>query len=370
MISLPYSEKLNIGSLSRIFANTSECYKFFWFRALIDTTVNDGRDTVSFDELVDKMLAEAWYMVTEYHLNLGPNDTLEKTIIYIKEISGIKSCMKENELLDYFEGCSDKKFLDMKRTLINEVPYRLQAPFLADMKSSEWNAGAKNRIEKINAHKHLLYYFYDIGGLDTKIRINSEWIKYFEENYEIINGWMQFNLVIYLQKRNPSVPGISDKLAAPQTRKLEDVKRFWKIIMEIKPVREIYSNKELSINDFSIDHFVPWSYVANDEFWDLSPTTKSINSSKSNNLPEWNRYFEPLCMQEYDSYKMIRANDRVHDEFEKLSKEHLNNGEIKHKLYEEEISEEEFSERLEDVIYPVYQSAKNSGFENWIYKSF
>ncbi|MDY5576621.1 MAG: HNH endonuclease domain-containing protein [Lachnospiraceae bacterium] len=39
-------------------------------------------------------------------------------------------------------------------------------------------------------------------------------------------------------------------------------------------------------NDISIDHFVPWSYVAHDEMWNLNPTTKSINSSKRNNLLE------------------------------------------------------------------------------------
>lgn len=32
---LPYSENLEIQYLSRIFDNTSECYKFFWFQAII-----------------------------------------------------------------------------------------------------------------------------------------------------------------------------------------------------------------------------------------------------------------------------------------------------------------------------------------------
>ena len=50
----------------------------------------------------------------------------------------------------------------------------------------------------------------------------------------------------------------------------------------------------LTDKDISIDHFVPWSYVAHDEFWNLSPTTRSINSSKSNNLPKWDIYFPKL----------------------------------------------------------------------------
>lgn len=59
-----------------------------------------------------------------------------------------------------------------------------------------------------------------------------------------------------------------------------------KLILSLEPVHEIYIGQILTENDISIDHFVPWSYVAHDEMWNLNPTTKSINSSKRNNLLE------------------------------------------------------------------------------------
>ena len=34
-MQLPYSEELNIGYLSRLFDNTTNCYKFFWFQAIL-----------------------------------------------------------------------------------------------------------------------------------------------------------------------------------------------------------------------------------------------------------------------------------------------------------------------------------------------
>ncbi len=37
---------------------------------------------------------------------------------------------------------------------------------------------------------------------------------------------------------------------------------------------------------------------------DLNPTTKSINSSKSNYLPNWDTYFKRLAMLEYQSYNL------------------------------------------------------------------
>ncbi len=83
-MQLPYSEELNIEYLARLFDKTSECYKFFWFKAIV-THVTSGKQVISYEELVDEMIADAWYMVTEYHLNLGPKDTLESVVNLIKQ---------------------------------------------------------------------------------------------------------------------------------------------------------------------------------------------------------------------------------------------------------------------------------------------
>lgn len=74
----------------------------------------------------------------------------------------------------------------------------------------------------------------------------------------------------------------------------------------------------------SVDHFVPWQYVAHDELWNLHPTTKSINSSKSNNLPVWDMYFSQLAGLEYQSYKLSKENDVVKGAFDNIAKYHLN----------------------------------------------
>ena len=35
-MNLPYSDKLNIAALSRLFDNKAECYKLFWFQAVLE----------------------------------------------------------------------------------------------------------------------------------------------------------------------------------------------------------------------------------------------------------------------------------------------------------------------------------------------
>ena len=162
------------------------------------------------------------------------------------------------------------------------------------------------------------------------------------------------------------VPGIADKLYPPQERKLEKVKKYWKLLLTLKPVHEIYGDIELTDKDISIDHFVPWSYVAHDEFWNLHPTTRSINSSKSNNLPDWNRYFPQLAKLEYGSYEMMWEYDAVHDAFEVCAKEHLNDDAVRRKIYRKGRDLASFTNALEEIVKPIYHSAKNCGFKDCI----
>ena len=101
-MNLPESEKLNIASLSRLFDNKSECYKLFWFQAIL-TYVCKGQQEITFEELIDEMIADAWYMVTEYHLNLGPKDTLKKTVNYIAETTNMLPSVKKKVILGMSE---------------------------------------------------------------------------------------------------------------------------------------------------------------------------------------------------------------------------------------------------------------------------
>ena len=69
---------------------------------------------------------------------------------------------------------------------------------------------------------------------------------------------MRYNLIMYLQRRNPNVPGIAEKLDVPRKRQMNLVIQYWKKIIEIKPVDEIYLNQPLTSQNISID---PVSYT-------------------------------------------------------------------------------------------------------------
>mgnify|MGYP002626748330 CR=1 FL=1 len=364
-MQLPYSEKLNTASLARIFDNKSESYKLFWFKAILHE-VALGRNEISFRELIERMIVDAWYMVSEFKLNLGPADTLEKTVLYISGQKLFLPTEKEEVLLSYLRNSTDPQLRAYMRTLSQNVPYRLQAPLIETPDSKLWYRTAAI-ADYINSQNGVMYLIEHNGSLENRIIINDTWMEYLQSNLGILIGWTDFNLITYLQRRNPTVPGISNKIYPPQERNLTAATNYWKHIIRQGGVIDIYSGEELTAHGISIDHFVPWSYVASDELWNLIPTERSINSSKSNNLPDWDMYFGRLARTEYDAYLLMERDDRAQQLFDKCAKENLNNEEVRFRLYQQGQTEEHFTNQLEELMLPIYESARNMGFRKWTY---
>lgn len=64
---LPQNEKLSIQALSRVFSDMSESYKIFWFSGILDV-IKTGRRSATYDEIINHMITDAWYMVSEAYL--------------------------------------------------------------------------------------------------------------------------------------------------------------------------------------------------------------------------------------------------------------------------------------------------------------
>lgn len=210
---LPIRPELNIFALSSLFDDMSESYKIYWFQSIMDG-VKQGTQNMTFDEIINRMILHAWYPVSEHRLKLGPSDTLEKTVYHVHELSGLSSSAPEKDILTFLLSATDPQLVKYRNTLAMFVPYRLMAPFMPDFKGKCWDNQSKT-IRHINENDSTLYTFGDGQGLQRMIRIRDKWMPYLISNQEIIDDWIEYSLVEYLQKRNPNIAGISDKLHAP-----------------------------------------------------------------------------------------------------------------------------------------------------------
>ncbi len=284
---LPYGEGLDIACLSRIFDNTTNSYKFLFFLSLLDIlNRNFFKSDISIlleDILVD-MLATSWYSHCFFKLSFGSQDQIAIELDRLNLSIG-----KQGLKGDFISKEQIRKKIKQQRLndrLLDYVPYRINAPFFEEelrgkRDSIKNKAVVKLAEDNFDSRKPLFKY-----NSDNSIKVHPEWVEYFRINYAIIRGWASWEWLKYMQRCNPSVPAISNKLFPPNSRDSLGLQtKYWKSVLINAQLRCIYSGEVLNENDFSLDHFLPWSFVTHDLLWNLIPTTKSVNSSKSDNLP-------------------------------------------------------------------------------------
>jgi hypothetical protein len=116
----------------------------------------------------------------------------------------------------------------------------------------------------------------------------------------------------------------------------------------------------LGEGEYALDHFIPWSFVVHDLIWNLLPAAKSVNSSKSNNLPSLDQFLAPMANLQQAALRLNYANnpsDKLLEDYQafRCSIEEL-----------VDAPQERFTELMKNEFTPMIQTAKNMGFPMWI----
>jgi hypothetical protein len=356
-MKLPGSEKLNIPAFEQMLSlkNLTNSYKFYWFAAIFDEIRKENVE-MSFKTIVLTMITKCWYSIVAYKLNLGFKDTLGDIVSYIHARYQLKKNISPQDLFSFLENLVDKEFEAGVLNLYRYVPYRLISPFYDNLRGLEDHKRNKKIEELSGLNNDAIYRVYSD---EKKIVVNRNWFDYIYKNQVIINGWYYYKLIYFLQQRNPSIPAIPFKLEVPQKRNMKKAKTFWTEIIKIRPIKDIYTNRPLSLHDFSIDHYIPWSFVLHDQLWNLAPTSKAINSSKNDMLPRHDIYMDKFCCLQYDALKTAKGNQFP----EKLLEDYL---EISKDIFmSRDIKSDFFLKNLKENLIPLYQLACNQGFQVW-----
>lgn len=374
-----YNNRLDVKSFAHMLDDPTQCYKFYWLEAIINLATTEDA-SFSFEQVIDEMISDAWISVARYHLRLGPSikgksENLLEYAIHVLEIDQSLPNSPSREDLHKSIIRNADKLKEVKNRLALNVPYRLLSSFLNDVGGDDalWYQRKTliAYINTINEHNPLLYSIIDGRGLQKKIVINLHWKQFILDNYQIIKSWIQLKKIRFLQDRNPGVPGIIYKLYPENenARKLKNARELWKCASGVigKPMRDIYSGIILNPQQFDLDHFIPWSFIANDELWNLVPMERCLNSSKSNKLPDWNCYFSSFASTQYDLYLAVHRNSEVRNCFEKCRRDNLNVSWAVEQLYIEGNSREVFINILSHNFKPIYEAAFMQGYKQWRY---
>ena len=371
-----YHNTLDIEGFSRMMQSPSYCYKFYWLEAIVKL-ISQNKEAASYSEIIDEMITNAWYSVLEFHVHLSGlwadgeiRDNLEKAVLKLHRLSGLPANASDVEIKNQIRKF-EKELHSEKIFLTQNVPYKALSGFAnRGEKRIDLNSSAgvmMSYYNRLSALSPLPYTFGEQKGLDREIRFHELWIQMIQDYTVPILGWIQYEKVRWLQTVNPEVPGLVYKLAPmdEKMRKLGNVRKLWEGILEIHEVRDVFTGNPVVRKKYDVDHFIPWSFVMNDELWNLMPMDSSLNSSKSNRLPRWDSFFEAFAGNQYLMYRLVHEKPGLHKRFEACYRDNLHSIWAMQELYREGNSLERFRGILEENMKPVYESARRQGYEVW-----
>lgn len=375
-IDAVYYNSLDIPSFALMLKDPSYCYKFYWLEAIVHL-IAEGVTETTFDEIIDEMICNAWYSVREFHIHLSGlgsggdvRDGLERAILRLSELSDLPANASTVEIRNEIKT-HNKELYQAKEQLTHMVPYRALAGFFANAgEVVNWDS-----IRRLTAyveafdrnHTVLPYTFGTSSKLKKEVRFHPAWIRMIQDNTVSILGWIQYEKVKWLQNNNPEVPGLVYKLAPmdEKMRKLGKVRKLWEGVLKNQQIQDVFTGQPIQEKKYDIDHFIPWSFVMNDELWNLMPMDSSLNSSKSNRLPKWDPFFRRFADNQFVMYELIQEYPGMRKLYEGCFRDNLHSIWAGQELYRPGNTKEAFKSILEKNMLPVYDSARRQGYEIW-----
>ncbi|MDA8786969.1 hypothetical protein N9N19_05440 [Porticoccaceae bacterium] len=235
-------------------------YKMCWMRSIVEYLINNPcEDTIKFDELSPLIFKYYWNQIIFFDLQQGSNPDKPPEI-----------CQIVKKKIDLYKGKKPEVFTRVLTTI--DVPVKEISNVL--IKDVSW------RFLEIDGNTLDLY---ELNKNTREIKIKHSDIV--RNNADILFELINYRWVQELEKYNSS-PRISKKVNGTNR---EDIKRgslrkFHKYL-DLENPNKICFISGKKIQNLSVDHVIPWSYLYSDDLWNLVYVEQGLNSSKSNTIP-------------------------------------------------------------------------------------
>ena len=310
---------LNIKALLDLFKSTNTSYKFLYFYALIKIIKkNKLKKKISFDEILSEMLLIAWLPSFQFNLNFRKQDKTKNLLsdLFRQFPSFIKENKPTNKIISQIHSAINRILDEQENSEILEqkflryVMVRLIRPFYKRLK----NIPESGKLNMFRTAKKILIKDYKkeqppylIDFDNREIILNRKWSRYIENHFLFLELWVLNEWHGYMQYQNRNSPSLYNKLKFPEFQRssLDKQRKFWKQIIKQENIKCIFSGEKLTENNFDIDHFICWNFLAHDQEWNLIPVLSEINRSKNNKIPN-SSFVEPFVNFKIQSFKSAK----------------------------------------------------------------
>ena len=259
--------------------NNDNTYKLAWGRALLECISfdkcyeeNAEKVFIKFEDIAECMIKYYWNQMFFFNLKQSP---LKVPVV----------CQETKKLIDEYKektGSNIPKWFDEGVRILNKDNYLKTIKKVA--KTLHENVAWRFK----NVNKKVLN-IYEIDKENNLVIFDYSAAKELKEYSIILSKLLNYKWAQLLEKFN-FAPKITLKVNGISQTKLrrESLSKYKnELLKEFNDgkIIDFYTGEELSINNISIDHVIPWSFIYSDDIWNLVVTSKSNNSRKSNSIP-------------------------------------------------------------------------------------
>lgn len=246
-------------------SRNASSYKFGFLKAILDNLYNvDDDKALSFDQVFGKFSEIYWNLILKYGIRQNADNnrhritSLEKILFDAKEEFAIAEGIQYERIPDSVRKAIEHRIKQQcKRYVIGALFSDTQGLLYSFSKKEEWIKFNPYMYDFLCRHKlaieKLNYY---------------EWAKYLERinDFDVVSKLL--NKIETSSKRtNLSV--------------FRDV-----LYVEFECSTCFYCGRKLRPGHIEVDHFIPWSFVKDDQLWNLVLSCDKCNRSKSDSLPD------------------------------------------------------------------------------------
>ena len=235
-------------------------YKFGFLKSILDNLYNtDSRLVLTFDQLFSKFAEIYWNLVLKYHIRQKSNrrSALENVLLYATE----------------------------KYDILEDIPFESLTP---DMRID-----ICHRV-KMKCKENVVGALYgDLGSLFYSFSKSEEWIRLNPRMYEFvckhkvaIEKMNYYEWARFLEKVNEdsAVDHLLSKIDESTMRTRNSLAYYRDILFEEFENKCFYCGVSLTKRRVEVDHFIPWSFIKDDQIWNFVLACPECNRNKRDKL--------------------------------------------------------------------------------------
>lgn len=231
---------------------------------------------IDYSIIAEYFLKYYWNQIILYKLKQHAGDKKPAKIFSI--LIELKEKDNINERYDvYF---NNNKNSDLKEKLIQVISKSCFSDVIPRFQKFNLISIYNHNARQITSNK----YYLPKEKSERYIILNKNSIIILKENIKLLLNSVILEWAKFLEKTN-FTPKLIEKIERINNPQRNSLTKFRNILLEKERKNCFYCNKKLEKGDIHVDHFIPWSYIFDNNDWNLVLSCSKCNLKKSNSIP-------------------------------------------------------------------------------------